>query len=129
MLPAAAGEDIPLIGASGAIAALSGIYLVLYPRHDIHMAVWFRLYWWTRVHIKTFPMTGLYAVLFYTAFDVAAVVLGWTGQVAHWVHLAGFLWGVLLGLGLLLTRVVPSEGYDLLSWVLGDRWQRLGAKG
>jgi membrane associated rhomboid family serine protease len=126
VLPAPPGEAIPLIGASGAICALSGVYLVLFPRHDIHMAVWFRFAWWTRVHIKTFAVTGVYAVLFFTAFDVAAVVLGWTGEVAHWVHLAGLGWGVALGLGLLLSGAVRSQGYDLLTWVLGDRWRRGG---
>ncbi|NQT53900.1 rhomboid family intramembrane serine protease [bacterium] len=124
VLPAAAAADIPLVGASGAISALSGVYLVLFPRHDIHMAAWFRLAWWTRPRIRTFPLTGIYVVLFYTAFDVAAVTLGWTGNVAHWVHLAGFAGGVVMGLVLLLTRVVPSEGYDLLTWIAGSRWQR-----
>lgn len=128
VLAAAKGADIALIGASGAISALSGMYLVLFPRHDVHMAVWFRLAWFFRPRIKTFPLTGIYVVLFYTAFDVAAVALGWTGDVAHWVHLAGFLWGVLFGLALLLTRVVRSDGYDLLTWIMGDRWQRLHAK-
>jgi membrane associated rhomboid family serine protease len=125
VLPAEPGTEVPLIGASGAISALSGLYLVLFPRHDIHMAVWFRLAWWMRPWIKTFAVTGVFAVLFYVAFDVAAVTLGWTGNVAHWVHLSGFLWGILLGLALLFTGAVRSEGYDLLTWLMGDRWKRL----
>ncbi|MBM4030577.1 MAG: rhomboid family intramembrane serine protease [Planctomycetes bacterium] len=115
--------DLPLIGASGAICGLTGLYLVLFPRHDIHMAAWFRLFWWTEVHIKTFPMTGIYAVLFFTAFDVAALALGWAGAVAHGVHIAGFLSGFLLGIAFLLTGFVKSEGYDLLTWLVGDRWR------
>jgi len=115
--------ETPLIGASGAVCGLTGLYLVLFPRHDIHMAVWFRFAWWTRARIKTFAVTGIYAVLFFTAFDVAALLLGWTGSVAHAVHISGFLCGVLFGIVFLLTGFVKSEGYDLLSWILGDRWR------
>jgi len=121
------GPPVPLVGASGAICGLTGIYLVLFPRHDVHMAIWFRIAWWIRPWIKTFPLTGIYAVLFFTAFDVAALALGWTGSVANAVHIAGFLSGIVIGLVLLLTGLVKSEGYDLLSWILGDRWRPLGA--
>ena len=123
VLPASAGPGVPLVGASGAICGLTGLYLVLFPRHDIHMAVWFRLFWWTPPYIRTFPLTGIYAVLIFTAFDVVAVLSGSTGNVAHWVHLAGFACGVVLGLVLLLGHVVRSEGYDLLTWLMGDRWR------
>ncbi len=115
--------EVPLVGASGAICGLSGMYLVLFPRHDIHMAIWLRIFWWWRPWVKTFAMTGIYAVLFFTAFDVAAIVLGWTGSVAHAVHLSGFGAGIVVGVVFLFTGVVKSEGYDLLTWLFGDRWR------
>lgn len=119
-------DGLPLVGASGAICGLTGLYLVLFPRHDVHMAIWFRIAWWMRPWIKTFAVTGIYVVCFFTAFDVAAIALGWTGNVAHAVHLSGFAAGILLGIVLLLTGAVKTQGYDLLTWVLGDKWRSHG---
>jgi membrane associated rhomboid family serine protease len=119
------GPPAPLVGASGAICGLTGMYLVLFPRHDVHAAIWFRLAWWLPPWIKTFPLTGIYAVIFFTAFDVLALVLGWGGEVAHGVHMAGFLCGMLIGLVLLVTGLVKSQGYDLLTWIMGNRWRQI----
>lgn len=89
-------STVPMIGASGAIAAVLGAYIVLYPS--------------TRV-VTLFPV-----FIFLTFIEVPAVVfLGvWAGQqllngyltisevgsgdVAWFAHLGGFAWGVLAGL-------------------------------
>jgi predicted Zn finger-like uncharacterized protein len=117
------GEPIPLVGASGAVTGLMGVYLVLFPRHDVHMALWLRPWFWLPPIIKTFPLMGLYAVLFFVAYDVLAIALGLTGNVAHSVHISGFVSGVVIGLVLLLTGLAQAQGYDLLTWIMGDRWR------
>jgi len=117
VLPAGAGPDVPCIGASGAIMGLNGMFLVLFGRTKVHMAAWFRLLWFTEPHVKIFAVRGVWAVLFFIAFDVAAIVLGWTGTVAHGVHLAGFVSGVALGLVLLQTGAVKSHGDDVVAWL------------
>jgi membrane associated rhomboid family serine protease len=126
VLPAEAGQDIPCIGASGAIMGLNGLFLVLFGRSKVHMAAWFRLFWFTQPHVKIFAVRGVWAVLFFTAFDIAAIVLGWSGNVAHGVHLAGFVAGIVLALVLLLSGAVRSQGEDLLTWVSGGRWRQGG---
>jgi membrane associated rhomboid family serine protease len=129
VLAAEAGVDVPCVGASGAIMGLAGTYLVLFARGDVYMAAWFRLFWLMDPWVKEFKMKGVWAVLFFIAFDVAAIVLGWTGTVAHGVHLAGFVGGLALGFALLLSGAVRSEGHDLLTWLSGGRWRQRGAPG
>jgi membrane associated rhomboid family serine protease len=96
----------PVIGASGAISAVTGAYLVLFPRTSVRVIflVFFRFY--------DIPATW---------FVVAAVVLDFVrmgdgGQIAHGAHLAGYLTGFLVAGGLLATRLLPREPmYDLIS--------------
>lgn len=118
-----ADPDIPMVGASGAISGLTGMYLVLFPRHDMHMVAWLRITWWIRPGVKTFAVTGIWVVLIFSAFDVMAIALEWGGNTAHFAHLGGLASGIVFGLVLLLTGLVKSEGYDLLTWLMGDRWR------
>ena len=104
---------------------MAGMYLVLFPRHDIHMAFWFRPAWWFPPWIKTFPLTGIYAVVGFMVYEAITVALGPTGNVAHGVHAAGYIAGALTGIVLLLTGLVDARGYDLLTWIMGKRWRRI----
>jgi membrane associated rhomboid family serine protease len=121
----------PMIGASGAIMGLAGMYLVLFPAYKVHMAIWlrflltgFRLFW------TTFAVRGFWVVLFYIAFDVVATIFGSEDNVAHWAHLGGFMTGVAIALFLLFTRSVNAYGGDLLSVALGRyAWPLLGRPG
>jgi membrane associated rhomboid family serine protease/pSer/pThr/pTyr-binding forkhead associated (FHA) protein len=119
----------PMLGASGAIMGLAGMYLVLFPVYRVHMAIWMRFGLFTGFKLawKLFALRGFWVVLFYIAFDVLATVLGSEDHVAHWAHLGGFIVGALLALALLLTRVVNAHGGDLLSVLLGRwAWHLLG---
>lgn len=96
----------PVIGASGAVSAITGAYLVLFPRTTVRILfiVFFRFY--------DIPATW---------FIAAAVVLdflrmGDGDQIAHGAHLAGYLTGFVVAGGLLATRALPREPmYDLIS--------------
>lgn len=96
----------PVIGASGAISAVTGAYLVLFPRTTVRI-----------LFIVFFSFYDIPA----TWFIVAAVVLdflrmGDGGQVAHGAHLAGYFTGFIVAGGLLATRLLPREPmYDLIS--------------
>jgi membrane associated rhomboid family serine protease len=117
----------PMIGASGAIMGLAGMYLILFPAYKVHMAIWLRIpkLFWT-----LFKVRGIWVVLFYIAFDVIDTLTGSDDGVAHWAHLGGFITGVTIALFLLVTRSVDAYGGDLLSVVLGKHaWPLLGRPG
>jgi membrane associated rhomboid family serine protease len=95
------GSDLPTVGASGAIAAVLGAYLVLFPAS----------------RIATFIPLGLFSRLTVVP---AAVVLGFwfvlqlfdgvlalggadVGGVAVWAHIGGFV------AGMVMAKLIPTE--------------------
>ncbi len=75
---------VPLVGASGAIAAVMGAYLVLFPRHQIMTLIFFR--------IVAIPAKVFLGIWFFSQF------LFTDGSVAWEAHVAGFAFGVLVTL-------------------------------
>jgi membrane associated rhomboid family serine protease len=119
----------PMLGASGAVMGLAGMYLVLFPVHRVHMAAWYRfgLVGGFHLNMKLFPVRGFLVVLFYIAFDVFFTVIGLQDQVAHWAHLGGFIAGATIAFLLLCTRLVNARGGDILSALLGRHaWALIG---
>jgi membrane associated rhomboid family serine protease len=96
-----------VIGASGAIAAVTGAYLVLFPRTEIKtlFLIFFGMYnipaWWF--------IGGR------IAWDLYSTSGGWSGNVATGAHLAGYAFGAAVGMVLLWTKILPREVYDLFS--------------
>jgi membrane associated rhomboid family serine protease len=102
----------PTIGASGAIAAVAGLFLVLAPLTNIR--VWF---------FFIFDVPSVLFVLFQIiVFDILGQYTQGAGAIAHWAHLTGYAVGITTGLILLATRLVPRDHYDLLA--LLNRWRR-----
>ncbi len=119
----------PALGASGAIMGLAGMYLVLMPTPQMHMAAWLRwiLIRWFHLSLRLFSVRGFWVVLFYIAFDVFYTLFGLKDEVAHWAHLGGFFAGMAFGLILLVSRLINARGGDLLSVILGKRaWALIG---
>lgn len=94
------GSKVPLVGASGAISGLVGMYLALFPRRAVEV-LWYAIAISGMVRIPVVVMAGLWAgmeVLQSVLFNAMATV-------AHWAHVGGFLAGGLAVLGLRLAGV------------------------
>jgi membrane associated rhomboid family serine protease len=130
------GPAIPMLGASGAIMGLAGMYLILFPIHRVFCAMWFRLWLHVRVFYgyKIFAMRGFWVLLIYFGYDVLMNILNkyvfqsdTGGGVAHWAHIGGFSAGMILGLLVLASRMFNTHGGDLLSVTMGRyAWPLIG---
>lgn len=101
-------QQAPVLGASGAVAAVSGAFLALFPMSRVTVLYWFFFM------IGTFEVSGLVLLLLYFAYDVLQF-LAKGGGVAYLAHLSGYLFGFVVGMGLLLLRLLPREPYDMLA--------------
>jgi membrane associated rhomboid family serine protease len=91
-----AGPDsaVPTIGASGAIAAVLGAYLLLFPRARVVTLI-FIVFFFTIIELPALFVLGAWFVLqlLYGAADAAQPV-GEGGGVAYFAHIGGFLFGL-----------------------------------
>jgi membrane associated rhomboid family serine protease len=88
----APGSPIQTVGASGAISAVMGAYLLLYPRVRIHTLFIIIIF------IKIIPVHAwLILVLWFVLQVISSTVQPATGGgVAFWAHIGGFVAGVIL---------------------------------
>ncbi|MFP5343453.1 MAG: rhomboid family intramembrane serine protease [Candidatus Limnocylindria bacterium] len=92
-------SDIPMVGASGAIAAALGAYLVLYPRARITSLVFLGFFY----QLIDVPAIVVLAFWFILQLIDGVASLGVTdagGGVAFFAHIGGFVFGVVVALGL-----------------------------
>ncbi len=104
------GSTLPTVGASGAIAAVLGAYLVLYPRSRI--ATFIPLGFFLRLTMVPASLVlGFWFVLQILS-GVLTAGSGDVGGVAVWAHVGGFVAGVLVAIPLALT----NKRQDRLTW-------------
>lgn len=85
-------SHIPVLGASGAIAAVMGAFIVTYPRDRIRTVLF--LFIFIRVtYIPAALLIGFWFLI--QLFNVGAVAEMRTGGVAYLAHVAGFLFGAI----------------------------------
>ena len=86
------GSTVPSLGASGAIAAVMGAFLVTYPRDQIRTLLVIVVF----VRITFIPAALLIGVWFVIQlFSVGAVANVQTGGVAYMAHIGGMVFGAL----------------------------------
>lgn len=87
------GSPVPMVGASGAIGAVMGAYVILYPKVPVHMLFFFGFFV-TTFRIPAYFMLGYWFVLQLLGALPSVGQSG--GGVAFWAHVGGFLAGVAL---------------------------------
>lgn len=103
-------STVPVVGASGAIAAVMGAYLVLYPRTRVHSLIILGFF----VLFRPIPSWLLLGFWFLGQFAVDP-----SSGVAWVAHVAGFAFGVLVGLVLRATQGPESRDPQPRRLVLG----------
>ena len=108
------GSITPTLGASGAVAALMGAFLVRFPKMKIEMA-WlflFKLYRFKAAAYWLLPL-WLFGEIFYGS------LFGSSSGVAHWAHVGGFLFGALAALAIQHSGIEQKANKaieDKLAW-------------
>ena len=109
--------DLPVLGASGAVAGVTGMFLALYPLSKITIG------YFLLVIIGSVQWASIWVIGVRVAQDVLFQLLG-IGNVAYTAHLAGYAYGLACGAAVLLMRLVPRDRRDLLSVLSRDRRER-----
>jgi membrane associated rhomboid family serine protease len=109
----ALGSFMPLIGASGAVAALMGAFLVRFPKMKIEMGC-FVFYYFYRFKAPAYALLPLWvlAEFFYGS------VYGVSSPVAHWAHVGGFLFGMAGAYGLRRSGL-EQQAFDTIEEKIG----------
>ncbi len=90
-------SSIPSLGASGAIAAVLGAYIVMFPRARVRTLVFVGIIFVTRVSAIIFLGIWFIIQLFSGVTSLGADTAQTSG-VAFWAHIGGFIFGLVVGL-------------------------------
>ncbi len=109
-------EGAPVVGASGAIAAVTGAFLVMFP--FTHVRCWFILFFSVSV-VPAWWFIGL-AMLW----DLVLQGMGHGGGVARLAHLGGYALGAGTAAALLAGGLLPREPHDLFTMAVRAKRKR-----
>ena len=101
----------PMVGASGAIAAVTGAYLILFPRSMVTIVYFFYF-------VGKYEIQSLWFIAAFFALDVFGNFAG-QDNVAHMAHIGGTIFGCVTCLSLVVTHLLPRDQWDV--WALIQR--------
>jgi membrane associated rhomboid family serine protease len=112
-------SQVPVVGASGAVATVLGAYAVTWPWAHVRCVVVLVVF----VTVLQLPALAVLGFWFLTQVLEASqqVELGLQGGVAFWAHIGGFLAGMVL-MPLLSERPPPAPRPPLERELYEDRW-------
>ncbi len=118
------GSQLPTVGASGAISAVMGAYLILYPRAKVLTAVPIFVF----IQMMVIPAPLFIGVWFLFQFVQGYAAIGGveSGGVAWWAHIGGFAAGVAIILFLRGKKWLKPEPAQPLPF--GSRRYGLGGR-
>ena len=108
--------EAPVLGASGAISAVTGAFLVLFPRVRVTVLVLLIYY------LLPLEISSLVFLLMQFAWNAYSSLAEPGGRVAYVAHTSGYVFGIALAAGLLAVKLLPRDIYDLLSLI--RTWRR-----
>ncbi len=105
------GSSLPAIGASGAVAAVLGAYMIMYPRSQVTM-LFPLFFWFSLITVPAYLALGMWFVsqFFNGIFALQDAEAIYAGGVAWWAHIGGFIIGILVGLPLRRRRGTQRAG-------------------
>ena len=103
-----------VIGASGAVAAITGAYLVLFPRSHITIFYFWYLF-------GTYELPSIWFILFFFLKDVV-FQFAFQDNVAHLAHVGGTVFGFTICVVMLALRLLPRDQFDLVAVI--KQWNR-----
>ena len=106
----AAFASSPVLGASGAVNAVTGAYLALFPLTKVAVLFFF-------IIVGNIEIPSMWLILLRFIQDSYSAISGAGGGVAFMAHIAGSVYGFLVGMMLLWTRILSREPYDMLSLI------------
>jgi membrane associated rhomboid family serine protease len=88
-------SGVPVVGASGAIAAVMGAYIVMFPGSRVKM---FFLLFFIVFYVPSWVFLGFWFVQqALSGLGALGVSAGESGGIAWWAHIGGFVFGLLAG--------------------------------
>lgn len=93
-------SQVPMVGASGAIAGVMGAYLLMFPKARVDVLIFIVVF------VRVFPIPAWIVLGLWIGIQVVSGALTPTegGGVAYWAHVGGFGAGLLLAVPLWLRR-------------------------
>jgi membrane associated rhomboid family serine protease len=88
------GDPTPSLGASGAISACMGAYIIMFPKSRIRTLIPLFIFF-TTMRVSAWVFIGVWII-----FQVlsSASPTGTEGGVAWWAHIGGFAFGLMVGM-------------------------------
>ena len=122
----------PVLGASGAISAVTGAYLVLFPRVRVTVLFFF-FYILTPIQISSLVFLLIRFVTDLYMSVTPAITGRSAGGVAYAAHSAGYVFGIAAVTVLLATKILPRDAFDLLNLLRNahrrSRYRHMVARG
>ena len=109
----AATATVPVIGASGAVSAVTGAYICLFPRANVRLLFWL----WGIIEI---PSVWFIAFFFFQ--DLFFNFAGEPTGTAHMAHISGSVFGFVVCFALLYFHLLPRDHFDVVA--LFKQWNR-----
>jgi membrane associated rhomboid family serine protease len=98
--------NVPMVGASGAIAAVMGLFMLRFYKTRVE------IFYWIYYIRGTFWVQSLWALLVWVGKEIIDGVMNPAGGVAHWAHVGGFVAGAVVAPFIGSVRAAKNEYFS-----------------